>query len=288
MSKLFVLLQLLIPKHFLTAMVYRLARVNSVPIKNWLISRFIAAFDVDIDEIAVPVPAGFSSFNDFFTRELAPDARPIDPDSDTMVSPVDGTVSACGRISGDALIQAKGISYTLTELLQSDLDVADSFVNGSFATVYLAPYNYHRVHCPISAELTSALYVPGSLFSVNEATVANLPGLFIRNERLVCQFRTDIGPVVLVFVGALNVGSISTPWTGEIRPRRNGLVQLLDIKASGHSRDLAKGDLLGWFNMGSTIVLLTPGDRCHWLEHLTAGSRLKMGESIARIEGRPG
>lgn len=287
MKTLFVLLQQVLPKHLLTAVIYRLARIRNVAFKNWFISRFVAAYKVNVDEVATPVPDGFVSFNDFFTRELAAGARPIDESGQAVISPVDGTVSAAGKIDGQALFQAKGIHYTLPDLLASDLEVAKSFVNGRFATIYLAPYNYHRVHCPIDGELQSALYVPGSLYSVNEATVEKLPGLFVRNERLVCNFRTRSGPMVLIFVGAMNVGSISTPWTGEIRPRRSGVVQLQDLQSAGHSRELAKGDLLGWFNMGSTVILLTAGDSCRWLDNMTPGAKLKMGEAIGTLADLP-
>jgi phosphatidylserine decarboxylase len=283
MNTLFVLFQKILPKHLLTNLVYRLARIRVAAIKNGFITRFIAAYKVDVAEIDTPIPDGFACFNDFFTRELAPGSRPVDPAPHVLVSPVDGTVSAAGKIDGQTVFQAKGISYSLIDLLASDIEVADLFVDGNFATIYLAPYNYHRVHCPLAGELQSALYVPGNLFSVNEATVAKLPGLFVRNERLVCTFCTSIGPVVLIFVGAMNVGSISTPWTGEIRPRRSGVVQLQDLEKSGRSRTISKGDLLGWFNMGSTVIVLTPGHHCQWLGNLTQGSRLKMGEAIGHL-----
>jgi phosphatidylserine decarboxylase len=280
---LFVLLQRMLPKHLMTAVVNRLARIRIAPVKNWLINRFVAAYKVDVDEVLLPIPNGFVSFNDFFTRELSPGARIIASDPDTMVSPVDGTVSAAGDIDGDSLIQAKGIHYSLRNLLAADLAVADKFENGSFATIYLAPYNYHRVHCPLEAELRSALYVPGRLYSVNEKTVAGLPGLFSGNERLVCTFDTAGGPMILIFVGALHVGSISTPWTGEIRPQKKGSARLQDLHRSAHPRTLARGELLGWFNMGSTVIVLMPNGRCRWLENMTAGSRLTMGESVARL-----
>ena len=151
-------------------------------------------------------------------------------------------------------------------------------MNGRFATIYLAPYNYHRVHAPFDGELVAARYVPGDLFSVNEATVSRVAGLFRRNERLVMHFRTASGPAVLIFVGALNVGSISTPWSGEIRPRKSGIVDTIDI--SNHDSNVRKGDLLGWFNMGSTVILLLPDGACKWNDDLEPGDTLRMGESI--------
>ncbi|HEX9853359.1 MAG TPA: archaetidylserine decarboxylase [Woeseiaceae bacterium] len=276
-----VLLQRVLPKHLMTRCVYRLARIRIVAVKNWLIKHFIAVYGVDIGEILAPVPQGFRTFNDFFTRELAAGARPVDPRPDSVVSPVDGTVSAAGRINGETVLQAKGIDYTLTDLLATDLDDTRDFADGSFATLYLAPYNYHRVHCPVGAEIVSVRYVPGQLYSVNETNVSRLPSLFTGNERLVCRFRTAQGPMILVFVGALHVGSISTPWSGEIRPRKRGVVEARDLARSGHSRQLARGDLLGWFNMGSTVILLLPEGYCRWQDSMTPGSKLKMGERIA-------
>lgn len=279
----FVLLQRILPKHLMTRAVHRLTRIRATAVKNWLITRFVAAYGVDLEEISSSVPDGFKTFNEFFTRELAPDARPIDAQPDSLVSPVDGTVSAAGRIDGETLFQAKGIDYTLSELLATDLADARDLADGCFATVYLAPYHYHRVHCPVAGELVSARYVPGQLYSVNDTTVSRLPALFTGNERLICHFRTATGPMILVFVGALHVGSISTPWTGEIRPRKRGVVEDRDLHQGGQSRQLARGDLLGWFNMGSTVILLLPAGSCSWLDNMAPGSGLKMGERIARL-----
>ncbi len=279
----FVLLQRILPKHLMTRGIHWLSRIRVTAIKNWLITRFVAAYNVNVEEIRSPVPDGFDTFNAFFTRELAASARPIDARPDSLVSPVDGTVSAAGRIDGETLLQAKGIDYTLSDLLATDLADARDFADGCFATVYLAPYNYHRVHCPAACELISARYVPGQLYSVNDTTVSRLPALFTGNERLICHFRTAAGPMILVFVGALHVGSISTPWTGEIRPRKRGVVEDRDLHHGGHTRQLARGDLLGWFNMGSTVILLLPQGYCSWLDNMTRGTRLKMGERIARL-----
>ena len=207
--------------------------------------------------------------------------REIDDDEDAIVSPVDGTVSVAGTIQASSIFQAKGINYSLDDLLATDLDTAAGYIDGSFATIYLAPYNYHRVHAPLAGELTAARYVPGDLFSVNEATVSRVQGLFRRNERLVMHFRTATGPAALIFVGALNVGSISTPWTGEIRPRKDGVVDVLDI--STHPTEVEKGDLLGWFNMGSTVILLLPAGACEWDDDLQPGETLRMGEEIGEL-----
>ena len=282
MAGLFAFLQYLLPKQLMTAIVYRVARIRKPEIKNYLIEKFVKAFDVDIEEVRGDVPDAFATFNDFFVRELVDDARPVDDREHALVSPVDGTLSIAGRLRRDVIVQAKGIDYTLDELLATDLSNAHAYDDGQFATIYLAPYNYHRVHAPLQGRLLAARYIPGDLFSVNEATVARVPKLFRRNERLVLHFETAIGPVALIFVGALNVGSISTPWTGEIRPRSRGTVDVLDLSA--HPRDVDKGDLLGWFNMGSTVILLLPQGTCTWDAALPAGSRLRMGQALALLQ----
>lgn len=280
-ARLFAYVQFLLPKFLLTAAVYRIARIRHTGFKNFLITRFVRLFRVETDDIKLALPDEFATFNDFFIRELRAGARPIDDSATAIVSPVDGTVSQAGRLRGDALLQAKGIDYSLDELFAHDIDDARVYADGHFATIYLAPYNYHRVHAPLAGELVSASYVPGDLFSVNVATAAHIRGLFRRNERLVLNFRTQCGPAALIFVGALNVGSISTPWTGELRPRRAGGVEVLDLGGSRIALD--KGALLGWFNMGSTVILLLPRGQCDWHESLAAGQTVRMGTAIGRL-----
>ncbi len=282
----FVALQYILPRHWLTALVWRIARIRNQRVKDFLITQFARAFDVNLEEVKLAVPDDFATFNEFFIRELKDGAREIDDDDDAVVSPVDGTVSYAGDIRADNLFQAKGIEYTLGDLLATDLEEVERYIDGCFATIYLAPYNYHRVHAPFAGKLVAARYVPGDLFSVNEATVSRLRGLFRRIERLVMHFRTDFGPAVLILVGALNVGSISTPWTGEIRPRKAGVVDALDL--SNHPTEIAKGDLLGWFNMGSTVILLMPPGACEWDDDLEPGETLRMGEEIGEIQGTTG
>lgn len=274
----FVILQYLLPRHLLTAAVYRLARVRTRFVKNALIRAFVRLFDVDLDEVAASVPDDFRTFNDFFTRALADGARPVDAGAETIVSPADGTVSAAGRIRSDMILQAKGIDYTLDDLLALDIDDARRYENGASATIYLAPHNYHRVHMPFDGELVAANYIPGDLFSVNAATVSRLRNLFARNERLNLHFETPRGPAAVILVGALNVGSITTPWTGEIRPRRRGVAEPQILERA--PRDLQKGDLLGWFNLGSTVIVLLPDGVSAWDESLVAGRSLRMGEAI--------
>jgi len=282
-AQLFLLLQRMMPKRLITAIVYRLARIRVRLIKDFLIRSFVRFYEVDLDEIQKSVPGGFISFNDFFTRELADGSRPIDSSDLSIVSPADGIISAAGSIERNAVLQAKGHDYSLEELLATDLDEAQRYYDGSFATIYLAPFNYHRVHAPLAGELVAVHFVPGSLFSVNQTTVSFLRGLFTRNERLICHFRTASGPMVLIFVGALNVGSITTPWTGEIRPRKGHVVENIDLQSSSQPKKVNKGDLLGWFNMGSTIILLLPPGVCDWRSGLESGEALRMGESLGRI-----
>ena len=281
LNGLFVALQFILPKHLLTAMIWRIARIRHVATKDFLITRFISLFDVDIEDVKLDVPSGFATFNDFFVRELADDARPVDAGNDSIVSPVDGTVSIADKIRKDSIVQAKGLDYSLDDLLATDLEEAAAYVDGTFATIYLAPYNYHRIHAPLDGSLVAARYVPGDLFSVNAATVSKVSGLFPRNERLIMHFDTERGPAAVIFVGALNVGSISTPWSGEIRPRSRGVVEQLDI--SRYPCTVRKGDLLGWFNMGSTVIVLLPAGTCEWDEDLRAGEAVRVGEAIGTL-----
>jgi len=281
---LFVALQYVLPKHLLTALVWRIARIRNTAIKDFLITRFVGLYKVDIDDVELEVPSGFATFNDFFVRALKNDARPIDLAPDSLVSPVDGTISIAGTIRQDSIIQAKGIDYSLLDLMATDIEQANAYVDGNFATIYLAPYNYHRVHAPTDGELIAARYIPGDLFSVSDATVKRVNGLFRRNERLVMHFQTSRGPFCLVFVGAMNVGSITTPWSGEIRPRKRGVVEVLDL--SRYTTATSKGDLLGWFNMGSTVILLSPAGVCEWDDKLRSGASVRVGETIGRKQRR--
>ena len=280
-DRMFVALQYVLPRHWLTAVIYHIARIRIGVVKDALIRGFIRLYKVDIDEVLLDIPADFRNFNEFFIRELKAESRPIDTSTASIVSPVDGTLSIASKLERYSILQAKGHEYSLDELFAIDLDEARAYANGSFATIYLAPYNYHRVHMPVTGELFAAHYVPGDLFSVNEATSRFVPGLFRRNERLILHFNTAHGPAALVFVGALNVGSISTPWSGEIRPRKKGVVESLDISTA--ARNLNKGDLLGWFNMGSTVILLLPAGVATWQDSLLPGSKGRMGEPIGSL-----
>jgi phosphatidylserine decarboxylase len=281
LSRLFAFFQYLLPKHWLTAFVYWLARIRVPAVKNALIRGFLKLFDVELEDVKGRVPEDFATFNEFFVRELKDGARPVDPNPTAIVSPADGTLSQAGTLRGNLILQAKGIDYSLEDLLAADIDKARELSGGAFATIYLAPYNYHRVHAPMDGELVAAHYVPGDLFSVNSKTAAHVPGLFSRNERLNLHFQTAVGPMVVVLVGALNVGSISTPWSGEIRPRKSGVVERIDVSAA--PREVRKGDLLGWFNMGSTVIVLLPPASCTWHDEFKAGVTTVTGEAIGQL-----
>ena len=281
LGNILVFLQYLIPKYLITAVLRFLSRISNRKIKDFFILKFISFYEIDIEDVKKKVPEDFKTFNDFFIRELYSAAHPITNNTDTIISPVDGFVSSAGKIQQNKIFQAKKFDYSLEDLIATDLEQAKAYNNGQYVTIYLAPFNYHRVHAPLDGQLLAARYIPGNLFSVNQATVDRVNGIFRRNERLVMHFKTDYGPIVLVFVGALNVGSISTPWTGEILPRKKGIVEAVDL--SNYNSNIKKGDLLGWFNMGSTVILLLPQNFCELNENLFKGNSLRMGMEIGNL-----
>jgi phosphatidylserine decarboxylase len=288
-ERLFVTLQYLLPHHFLSRLVLRVARIRIPVVKNTLISKFVSGFRPDMSEATQPDALQFASFNEFFTRTLRPQTRPVDWAPQVLVSPVDGTVSQIGRLDDSRLLQAKGHHYTLEALLAppgaalSQQQWPDRFRDGSFATLYLAPYNYHRIHMPIAGTLRAAWYVPGRLFSVNAVTAAAVPNLFARNERVICLFENGPHVFAMVLVGALFVGSIATVWHGDITPLRPRRATQLPLDSSRMPLRLEKGAEMGRFNMGSTVILLTPPGMAQWLPAFAAGTRIRMGEGLARM-----
>ena len=282
-ARLFVALQYLLPQHFISRLAYRITRSRVPLIKNALIRSFVGNFHPDMSEAEQPDPLQYESFNAFFTRALRAQARPSDPDPAVLVSPVDGTVSQIGRLDGSWLVQAKGNAYTLESLLAADLSWAARFRGGAFATLYLAPFNYHRVHMPLRGALRAAWYVPGQLFSVNATTAAGVPGVFARNERVVCVFGHEALTFAVVLVGALLVGSIATVWHGEVTPRAVRGCADLPLDASRAALNLEKGAELGCFNMGSTVILLLPPGSSEWLPGLAPGSSVRVGQALARL-----
>ena len=282
-ARLFVALQYLLPQHFISRLAYRITRSRVPLVKNALIRSFVGKFHPDMSEAEQPDPLQYQSFNAFFTRALRAPARPSDPDPAVLVCPVDGTVSQIGRLDGSWLVQAKGHAYTLESLLAADLSWAARFRGGAFATLYLAPFNYHRVHMPLRGALRAAWYVPGQLFSVNATTAAGVPGVFARNERVVCVFAHEALTFAVVLVGALLVGSIATVWHGEVTPRAVRGCADLPLDAGRAALDLEKGAELGRFNMGSTVILLLPPGSSEWLPGLAPGSSVRLGQALARL-----
>ena len=283
-ARLFVGLQYLLPQHLLSAVVHWLARVQLSWVKNALIDNFVVNYRPDMAEAEESDPRKYASFNAFFTRSLRPGARAVDPSPATLVSPVDGTVSQIGRTDGSSLVQAKGLSYSLESLLDEAAPAwAPVFRDGAFATLYLAPNNYHRIHMPLAGTLQAAWYVPGQLFSVNATTAAQVPALFARNERVVCVFSDGTLSFALVLVGALFVGSMSTVWHGDVTPRSPRVRATLGIDFVRAGLKLDKGAEMGRFNMGSTVILLLPPGRTEWQAELAPGSAIRMGQALAHL-----
>jgi phosphatidylserine decarboxylase len=271
------------PKHLLSRTMHRLARSTNPTVRNMIIRAVLRAYPtIDMTEAAQPDPYAYASFNAFFTRALRPGAREIAGGANVIASPVDGTVSQVGRITNGQVYQAKGSHYTTDALLADDASAA-RYRGGAFACVYLAPYNYHRIHMPLEGRLTATRYVPGELFSVNAATVRAVPGLFARNERVVCEFDTALGPMAMVLVGALFVGSIETVYAGEVNPppTRGGAVRRIDV---GLGTEFAKGAEIGRFNMGSTVILLLGNGAIRFADRLGAGATVRLGQWLATAE----
>jgi phosphatidylserine decarboxylase len=281
--RLFVGIQHVLPQHLLTSVVYSVTRSRTPGIKNRLIGSFMRGFRPDMSDAVEPNPLAYPTFNEFFTRALRPDARPIARDEKTLVSPVDGTVSQIGPIDGTQLFQAKGRYYSLQALLAGSAEWTARFKDGAFATLYLAPYNYHRIHMPLTGTVVAAWYVPGKLFSVNATTAAAVDSLFARNERVVCVFEN--GPLVfaMVLVGALFVGSMATVWHGDVTPRRPRRASALPVSGTAAPTRLEQGAEMGRFNMGSTVILLLPPGTTQWRSELDAGTTIRMGQPLARM-----
>jgi phosphatidylserine decarboxylase len=296
MSGLIVRLQYLLPHHLLCRIVYALTRSRAPWLKNFLITAFMRGYRPRMDDAIETEPRRYPSFNAFFTRSLRPQARPGDPDPRRVVSPCDGTLSLAGTVQADQLLQAKGHRFSLEALLGEDALWAGRLHGGLYATLYLAPFNYHRVHMPLAGRLQAAWHIPGRLFSVNSASVARVPQLFARNERIVCAFEGEYGPFVVVLVGALFVGSMSTVWHGEVTPwrARSGAPQpcgASDVPRGVHRLEprsdaplwQARGAELGLFNMGSTVLLLLPPGLARWDPGLKAGAAVAVGQGLGSV-----
>ena len=272
--------QYLLPKLALTRLAGAFARARCGGLTTWVIRRFILRYKVNMAEAAQSNPASYATFNDFFTRPLKPGARPLARAD--WVCPVDGAISQIGPIAGDQIFQAKGHSYSTTALVGGDAALASEFEGGHFATIYLSPRDYHRIHMPCDGVLRSMVYVPGDLFSVNPATARGVPGLFARNERVVCVFDTPHGPMALVLVGATIVGSMATVWHGTVNPPR-----LPDVHTWHYAKrdtKLRSGAEMGRFMLGSTVVMLWPKSaNLRFNPEWAAARPVRLGEVMAKV-----
>jgi phosphatidylserine decarboxylase len=257
--------QYLLPQHLLSNLMGYLAHLKYPKwLKNWAIRNFIKSYGVDLSQAIESDYQKYFSFNNFFTRKLLPNARPIDQDAKSIISPADGSISEIGNIQMEKLIQAKGHFYNLKSLLGGNIEEALGFENGNFATIYLAPKDYHRVHMPFSGHFLKKIYIPGKLFSVNARTARTVPNLFARNERVILFFQTNIGKMAVILVGAMIVGNIV------ITAQEDNLIE--------------KGDELGYFQLGSTAILLFEANKMDWQKQFRAGSSIKMGQSLGLLK----
>ncbi|HNT83816.1 MAG TPA: archaetidylserine decarboxylase [Ottowia sp.] len=276
-----VLPQYLLPKRWLTRLAGRAAGARLGDLTHAAIRRFVARYGVDMSEAADPRIESYASFNDFFTRALKPGARPLA--AADYLCPVDGAISQFGAIERDQIFQAKGHAYSTTALLGGDARLAAEFEHGQFATLYLSPRDYHRIHMPCAGRLRTMVHVPGDLFSVNPVTARGVPGLFARNERVVCAFDTARGPLALVLVGATIVGSMATAWHGVVNPPRPGRIRRWSYDEP--SIELQRGEEMGRFLLGSTVVLLWPHGTLRFAPDWAPGGAVRMGQALGKALG---
>ena len=270
-----------LPQHWLSGLMYRAARCRWRWFKNAFIRIIVRLYGVNVDEAADPDFDHYDCFNAFFTRELKDGVRPIDADPLSLVSPADGKVSQAGLIEDGQILQAKGHHYSALELLAGNKALAERLDGGSFATIYLSPKDYHRVHMPLAGRLTDMEFVPGDLYSVSDGTTQLIPRLFARNERVICHFEGEHGPFAVVLVGAIFVGSIETVWHGEVRAPRHEVTRW--AYDGEDAPILAKGEEMGRFNMGSTVILLLPPDTTSWSESCAAGRAVQLGQVLGKL-----
>lgn len=280
-EKFFCFIQYLLPQHLLSRAVGCLAQSQINWIKKPLIDIFIKAFGVNMAESLRQSPEEFEHFNDFFTRELKSGARVISQEENVIVSPADGVISECGPIENGSVLQAKGQYYSLMALVGGDSGRCNQYIDGDFMTIYLSPKDYHRVHMPVDGKLKKMTYVPGKLFSVNQATANNVPGLFARNERLICDFETPQGPMCMILVGAMIVAAIETVWAGQVAPIQRK-IDTVDYEQPLETVNLNQGDEMGRFKLGSTVILLFPKDAAKMTKN--SGDSLQMGQAIGQVK----
>lgn len=270
-------IQYILPQHSLSRIVYALMRIEVTWVKNTLILVISRLAGINRHEAISPDPADYPSFNAWFTRELKPGVRTFDTSPDAFLSPCDGRISETGLLRENRILQAKGKDYSLQDLLAGD-PVCENLVDGYFSTIYLSPKDYHRIHMPLTGKLQRMIHVPGRLFSVAPYTARQVPNLFARNERVIAIFETDSGPLVMVLVGALLVSSTETVWAGEITPNKNKDVTVKDY--SGEDIRLSRGDEMGRFNMGSTVILLMPPGTVEAVADPGARDPVKVGQKL--------
>ena len=280
-NRLFVLVQYLVPQHLLSQLTGYVARNRVHWFKTLLINAFIARYGVDMQAARGETAEDYENFNAFFTRRLKAHLRPIATRPQDIASPADGTVGQFGTLESDTLVQAKGHKYSLQELLGGDTERTLPFINGEYATIYLSPRDYHRVHMPLSGTLREMVYIPGKLFSVNSVTTGAVPRLFARNERVVCRFDTEQGPLAMVLVGAMIVSSIHTVWHGLVSPHAD-LIQTFTYQETDNTAiRLNKGDELGHFMLGSTVIMLFGANQMQWDKAILSGKSINFGEAMA-------
>jgi len=285
LDKFKIAMQYAMPKHFVSRMVGKLAAAKAGALTTTLIRLFIKQYKIDMSEAQYSDPAHYKTFNEFFTRPLKDGVRPLTTDSDIIAHPVDGAISQLGPIVEGQLIQAKGHNYSLQALLGGSEQDTAPFLGGDFATIYLAPKDYHRIHMPIDGTLSKMIYVPGDLFSVNPLTAQNVPNLFARNERVVAIFDTEIGPLAMVLVGATIVASIETIWAGTVTPPAGKDVFSWNYPTSGDNAiTLKKGEEMGRFKLGSTVILAWGADKADILDDQKPGTVTRMGTPFAKID----
>jgi len=278
MDTIFIFIQYILPQHLLSRWTGWVARLrHPLWLKNGLIQLFVRRFDVDMTEAAEPDPTRYASFNEFFTRPLRERARP--PADADLRCPADGAISQLGAIEFGRIFQAKGQSFSTVELLGGDSQRAKQFIDGNFATIYLSPRDYHRVHMPVTGRLTATSYIPGQLFSVNQVTAENVPRLFARNERLVCYFDTAAGPMAMILVGAMVVAGIETVWSGQVAPPTSSPV-FRDYVSLPESVELEQGAEMGRFMLGSTVILLFPKGAVEFDVSYSAGTATRLGSEL--------
>ena len=273
--------QYVLPHHALSSMMSLLTHCENKTWKNLMIKQIIRHYGVNMEEATESDIQAYPSCNDFFTRELKPGVRPLSTETNAIACPADGVVSQAGGITDGRIFQAKGKSFTATDLLGGDAERAAPFNNGIFTTIYLSPKDYHRLHMPLTGTLREMVHIPGRLFSVNPATVNSVPGLFARNERVAAIFDTDSGPMALILVGAIFVSSVETVWHGVVTPPSITSVQSWQYQDNAPT--LKIGEEMGRFNMGSTIIVLFGKDKAKWADEFEAGKTVKLGELIGRV-----